>query len=92
MAKRPAKPMFEEGEGSSMAQAVVIDAKDILKGTDAEYACIARHCGAHGKDWALTRQSTFRIGGRTYDQIDVRRANGVERTFYFDISRFHGRV
>lgn len=90
MAQRIARGGVRDGEGSSAATAIAVDARNIIEGTDAEYAAIGRACGRQGRDWRLVRQSSFRLQGRTYDQIDVRLQGGGERTFYFDISRLIG--
>lgn len=78
------------GDGSSTMTAVIVEASNILEGTDAEYAHIGGVCGLQGRDWSLLRQSTFHSKGRTYDQIEVRLADGRQKTFYFDITKLVG--
>jgi len=79
-------PKAHGGDGTSLNSAVVIGGDNILVGTEAEYAHIARLCGRQGLDWNLVRQSTFRNRERTYDQIEVRLSDGQQRIFYFDIT------
>ena len=74
------------GDGSSVGTAVVVAAANIMVDTEVEYAHIGRLCGRQGRDWSLVRQSTFRAKDRTYDQIEVRLADGGQRTFYFDVT------
>lgn len=78
------------GDGSSKEMAVIIEAANILIGTDAEYAHIGGSCGLQGRDWSLLKQSTFHSKGRTYDQIEIRLSDGRQRTFYFDITTLMG--
>lgn len=87
MAKKAVVKKHLGGDGASLGSAVIVDADNILLGTDAEYEHISRLCGLQGTDWKLVRQSTFRAKEQTYDQIEVRQANGQQRTFYFDITR-----
>lgn len=87
MSKKATVRRHRGGDGASLAQAVIIDAENILDGTEAEYAHIGQLCGLQGTGWTLVRQSTFRSKDRTYDQIEVRLADGQPRIFYFDITR-----
>lgn len=87
MTKKAAVKRNRGGDGGSVATAVIVDAENILHGTEAEYEHITRLCGPQGTGWKLVRQSTFRAKDATYDQIEVRLANGGQRTFYFDITK-----
>ncbi|HPA21490.1 MAG TPA: hypothetical protein PLU30_27360 [Verrucomicrobiae bacterium] len=84
--KGETQPGNRGGDGASVGTAVVVDAANIMVGTEAEYAHIGGLCGRQGNDWSLVRQSTFRAKDRTYDQIEVRLADGGQRTFYFDVT------
>lgn len=87
MAKKASvRSKIRGGDGTSLASAVIVEADNILVGTETEYAHIARLCGQQGTDWSLARQSTFCAKDRTYDQIEVRLSDGQQRIFFFDIT------
>ena len=68
------------GDGSSAAQAVVVD------GIAEEYQWVRANCPG----FAVHRQSLQQIDGRPYDVLTLRNEQGEERVVYFDISRFFG--
>ena len=70
------------GDGSSAAQAVVVGS------IGEEYAWMRRHCPG----FQLQLQTLQEIDGRPYDVHTLRDARGEERTVYFDISRFYGKM
>ena len=70
------------GDGSSAAKAVVVGS------VDEEYAWIQRHCPG----FRFRMQALQEIEGKPYDVLTLRNAAGEERTVYFDISRFFGKL
>ena len=71
-----------DGGGSSAAQAVIVDS------VAAEYAWMRRHCPG----FRLQQQVLQRINGKPHDVHILRNDDGEERTIYFDISEFYGKV
>lgn len=78
---------YEGGDGSSVEAAVVVrGARGPDEGVAAEYAYIERIHGAIGRGWFWETQSLVQAGGRGYDQIVIRLADGTLRSLYFDVS------
>ena len=69
------------GDGSSAALAVSVGS------VADEYAWLRRH----HPGYQLLVQMLQTIEGKPYDVLEVRDAEGVKRTVYFDISRFYGK-
>ena len=69
-------------DGSSAGQAVVVGS------VGEEYAWMQEHC----QEFQPQMQSLQEIDGRPYDVHTLRNARGEERTVYFDISRFYGKL
>ena len=60
-----------------------------LEGVAAEHEWLVARFGARGEEWELERQSLLEEGGRWYDKMELRLADGIMRTMYFDISSFY---
>jgi hypothetical protein len=79
---------YAGGDGTTLASAIVITAPNEKVGVAAEYDWIrARYPGA-----LSLGAGTFRQNDRSYDSIDIETKDGVHRTFYFDISKFFGKL
>lgn len=91
-AKSASDPSYSGGDGSTPAQAVVIqDVRSNRDGIRAEYEYLRRIYGERGKDWQLEGQSVFeREDGRQLDKMTVTTATGESETIYFDVSEFFG--
>src|SRR6266436_4991156 len=75
------------GTGSSYATAIVVPATNEMAGVKFEYAYIRTHyTGSQFMYQALSSH-----GGKPYDLITFKTADGKQRTLYFDISRYFGR-
>ena len=74
-------------DGSSMDDAIVIDAADEQEGVRTEYRWIADHYPG------CTRGSPALLSGgvHMYDAIDFTIASGEHRKAYFDITGFFGK-
>jgi hypothetical protein len=79
---------FSGGDGSSIAQAVVIEnAKGEDDGVDAEYR------------WVRSKNPGFKFEGqgiitkdqKVYDRLEGTKADGTKSEFYFDITLFFGK-
>jgi hypothetical protein len=70
------------GDGSSPAQAVIVGS------VGEEYAWVQRNCPG----FQVQMQSLSHIDGKPYDVLKVRNAQGEERSVYFDISPFFGKL
>lgn len=81
-----------KGDGSSVDNAVVIEAKNENAGVAAEYEWIGKKYGMRNADWVVTRQETLGAKGRHYDLLFVKIvATGEVMKIYFDITGFFGR-
>lgn len=75
-------------DGSSMANAVVIQAADESTGVAAEYQWVADRFPGYTRGG----QSLLNKGGRFYDTLDITTSSGEHKTFYFDITGFFGKL
>lgn len=80
---------FVGGNGSSAAEAIVIKGvDDEANGVAAEHAWLQQNMPG----WEVTGQSLLTKGRKSYDAMTVRSASGEERTIYFDITGFFGKL
>lgn len=79
--------------GTSFDDAVVINAANESDGAKAEYTYLAAHpCGNGGK-WRLNAQHLITHDSTPYDVLDVTCSDGgANRSFYFDIKSFFGKM
>jgi hypothetical protein len=80
------------GDGSTRETAVIVEAPTSMVGIPAEYRYIAQVCGTQGVDWERGTQALMEHEGRYYDSIQVKLKDGEERTFWFDITSFFGKL
>jgi hypothetical protein len=74
-------------DGSSYENAIVINEKTERPGVDAEYIWLTKnHPG-----YKLITQSLSNKGTKHYDLMQIKTAEGEEKTIYFDISKFFGK-
>lgn len=84
---------FQGGTGDSPDTAVTIrGAVDEMAGVDAEYRYLREKFGLQQRDWRLVRQEVRRQGGRVFDVMHLVMADGAQRTIYFDITEFFGKM
>ena len=76
-----------EGGGTSFADAVVIAEKTETEGVAAEYAWLK----VHYPGYQTLSQKLVYDGGKPYDIIEIKTANGDKEKVYFDISNFFGK-
>jgi hypothetical protein len=76
------------GDGSSVEKAVIIKAPDNFIGVRVEYAWIKKNCPG----WQLEKQSAFKAGNKIYDKMEFRAPDGRQKTIYFDITDFYGKL
>jgi len=74
-------------DGSSLERAIVVPRDTEKEGIAWEYAWIRDHVG----EYRRKTQRLLMSGERRFDQITVTLADGTDRTFYFDITRYFGR-
>lgn len=84
---------FGEQSGASTDEAVTIgNAANGVVGVCAEYLHLAHVFGRQGRDWELDMQMAVRgDGGRTFDLMVVKLADGSEREVYYETTAFQGR-
>ena len=79
------------GDGSSIETAVKIHADSTVVGIGTERAYISQVLGKEGVDWELEIQALYEDDGKHYDSMKVKKKDGEEITFFFDISEFFGK-
>ncbi len=79
------------GDGSSVEQAIVINATSSRIGVPEEYNYIERTCGQCDVDYTIKGQTLYEQNDRQYDVISVKQKDGSKRDFWFDITSFYGK-
>jgi hypothetical protein len=83
---------FEGGDGSSIAQAIVIrGAKGESDGVAAEYKYLEMLYGPKGDGHNVQGQALLENGGRSFDKLDVDLKDGRTIAVFFDISDYFGK-
>jgi len=79
---------FSGGDGSTLDAAVIVHASDETVGIRAEYAWIKEHWSGSrpGKQGLVTQNN------RLYDALTITDKAGQERTLYFDITEYFGKL
>ena len=79
---------FTGGDGSTLNAAVIVHARDEAAGIRAEYAWIKEHWpgSRRGKQGLITKNN------RLYDALTITDTAGQERTVYFDITEYFGKL
>jgi hypothetical protein len=79
--------------GTTFDDAIVIGATDEMQGVAAEYAYFDLNPCPGGGRWKPTLQSLVNEKGKPYDRLDTSCTTGGQtRSFYFDISRYFGKL
>lgn len=78
--------------GESIEESIIINAKNEFEGVMAEYAYLEENFGARGRDWELDMQSLIEEDGKMYDRMDLKFSDGTQKTIYFDINSFFGKL
>lgn len=84
----PASSSVAARDGSSVANAVIIRAPSEAAGVAAEYQWIAERFPGYTRK----TQSLLQVRGHFYDALEIVTASGEERTLYFDITDFFGKL
>ena len=79
---------FARGDGSSVAEAILVKGANEATGVAAEYQWLRDHLPGCRPE----RQVLLDVGGRRYDQLDVVMPNGERRSVFFDITEFFGKL
>jgi hypothetical protein len=79
---------FSGGDGSSPETAVVVHARSESLGIRAEYEWLAEHWpgSRRGKQTLLGKNNRF------YDSLTITDSSGRERTVFFDITEYFGKL
>ncbi|HET6990920.1 MAG TPA: hypothetical protein VFJ43_06325 [Bacteroidia bacterium] len=75
------------GNGQSIDEAIVINETTETEGVAAEYVWLK----ANYPGYSLIKQSLIEEGGKPYDKMEIKTAEGDKKTIYFDISHFFGK-
>jgi len=87
------KITFKGGPGDTPETAVVIlGASDSIAGIAAEYSYLEKKFGRQNLAWQLRRQSILNHKGKVYDRMDLDMQDGSQKTLFFDISEFFGKL
>lgn len=79
---------YSGGDGSSIENAVIIEASKESVGIRAEYNWIKKN----HPDWQLQLQSLMSANGKMYDKMLYKTPQGQTSTVYFDITNFFGKM
>jgi len=83
---------FGGGDGSSIENAVIINAQSTLNGIMYEHLYISKIHGEKDTKWKLIQQQLLEVGGRHYDAMRISIINNEIIVYYFDISNFYGKM
>lgn len=78
--------------GSSSSHPIVIKARNSFEGIDAEYRNLERLLGPENKSWTLHFRAHGTHGARYLEWFVVNLKSGGQRTIYFDITSFFGKL
>jgi|SRR5689334_24480342 len=79
---------FSGGDGSTLDAAVIVHATDETVGIRAEYAWIKERWPGSRRG----RQGLITKNNRVYDALTITDSAGQERTLYFDITEYFGKL
>ena len=79
-------------KGDSLENPIVIDAKDTVTGLTLEHGYIDQFIESLDGDVESIDQNLVIENGRSFDQAILAMDNGSERTLYFDVSSFFGKM
>lgn len=84
---------FLDNSGESPENAVIIqNARGEQDGVASEYYYLDIKFGRRGRDWQLSSQSLISVDGKKYDKMDIKLSDGTEKTIFFDITGFFGKM
>jgi len=78
--------------GKSIENAIVVRSTNTLHGVQAEYKILSRKHGKQGEGWELESRMSITHEGKPYDVFNIKLKSGKSLTYYFDISRFYGKL
>ncbi|MFX0195848.1 MAG: hypothetical protein ACFFCW_06985 [Candidatus Hodarchaeota archaeon] len=84
--------MFDGGTGETIEDAVIINTTNTMVGVPAEYHYVSSKCGQQDVDWFLKSQEYMPKEGRHYDVLEIELKNGELKSYYFDITKFFGKL
>jgi hypothetical protein len=83
---------YSGGDGTTEANAVVINAGTSMIGIPAEYAWLRNRFGERGKDWESQMHAHgSRDNGKVIEFHEIGLADGTMQKIYFEISSFYGK-
>lgn len=78
---------YAGGDGSSIKQAVVVQATNEFQGNTAEFVWLGDHFPGFHRD----NQFIHGENGHTYDEFEIVTGDGQKHTVYFDASLYFGK-
>jgi len=82
---------YSGGDGSTIENAIIINAQSSFVGVAAEYDYISKKHGERKSSWELEFQSLIEKDGKHFDALHIKLKNDQNLTYYFDISMFFGK-
>ena len=91
--KKPSSHLqfYSGGSGSSLTDAVIINASSSVVGIAMEHSWLAGKFGKENDDWSLGVRMTTSENGRHFDVFRITLKTGVQISIYFDITQFFGK-
>ena len=84
---------YSDSPGTSLENPVVITgAHHDMVGTMAVFAWLIRKRGTMHVDWRVRVKRGHHDGQRDIDIYDIQTCDGVEETFYFDLTESYGKM
>jgi hypothetical protein len=84
----PTRKVLAPVDGKSLANAILIHAKNEEEGMEAEYGWLK----AHYSGYKLKRQSLINGKKRIYDKMEIITREGKSVVLYFDITEYFGKL
>jgi len=86
------QPNFCKNTGTSSDPIKITGARHHFEGIQMEYLYINLHYGTPDNDWFKVSQKLGSIDGKLCDEITIRLRNGAQKSIFFDISEFFGKM
>ena len=83
---------INEEKGDSIENAIIIDAQNSILGVIEEHGHLDRICGTKDTDVKSVEQNLLMENQKVYDNFVIKMNDGTEKTLYFEISSFFGRI
>lgn len=83
---------LKEKDGDSIDNAIIINAPNSILGVIEEHDHVDRICGSQDNDVISVEQNLIKENQKFYDQFVIKMMDGTEKTVFFDVSSFYGKL